>query len=72
LEDPGVKRLVLADNSTNLCVVFTAHDAHMHRYPMIVLSDCCVAESDSNHNVALNQLERFRDAAVCLSGEYQF
>jgi nicotinamidase-related amidase len=72
LEDLGVKRLVLAGISTSLCVLFTAHDAHMHRYPMIVLSDCCAAESDFDHNVALNQLERFCDAAVCLSGEHQF
>ncbi|MDB5302792.1 MAG: uncharacterized protein JWM97_341 [Phycisphaerales bacterium] len=72
LEYLQVKRLILSGIATNLCVLFTAHDAHMHRYPMIVLSDCCAAESDFDHNVALAQLERFCDARVCLSTEFSF
>jgi nicotinamidase-related amidase len=72
LEDLGIRRLVLSGIATNLCVLFTAHDAHMHRYPMVVLSDCCAAESDADHNIALNQLERFCDASICLSTDYQF
>jgi len=72
LEDLGVRRLVLSGIATNLCVLFTAHDAHMHRYPMVVLSDCCAAESDADHDIALEQLERFCDASICLSTDYQF
>ena len=48
----GVRRLILAGIATNLCVLFTAHDAHMRGYPMVVLSDGCAAESDFDHNVA--------------------
>jgi nicotinamidase-related amidase len=67
-----VERLVLSGIATNLCVLFTAHDAHMRRYPITVLSDCCAAESDFDHNVALSQLERYCGARVCLSTEYDF
>ncbi len=66
LQDLHIERLVLAGIATNLCVLFTAHDAHMHQYPVVLLSDCCAAESDFDHNVALSQLERFCGAR-CVS-----
>jgi len=69
LEDLKVRRLILSGIATNICVFFTAHDAHMHEYPITVLSDCCAAESDFDHNVALQQLERFCDAQIRLSTE---
>jgi len=72
LEYLNVERLILTGIATNLCVLFSAHDAHMHRYPLIVLSDCCAAESDFDHNVALSQLERFCGATICLSSEFKF
>ncbi|HVT90889.1 MAG TPA: isochorismatase family cysteine hydrolase [Tepidisphaeraceae bacterium] len=72
LEDLKIKRLILSGIATNLCVLFTAHDAHMHRYPMVVLSNCCAAESDFDHNVALSQLEKFCGAEICLSKEVRF
>ena len=69
LEDLKIKRLILAGIATNLCVLFTAHDAHMHGYGLVVLSDCCAAESDFDHNVALSQLERFCGARICRGDE---
>jgi len=71
LEHLGVQRLVLAGIATNLCVLFSAHDAHMHGYGLTVLSDCCAAESDFDHDVALKQLERFCKARICLAKEYR-
>ncbi len=65
----NVKRLILSGIATNLCVLFTAHDAYMHHYQLVVLSDCCAAESDFDHDVALSQLKRFCKAQVCLSSE---
>jgi nicotinamidase-related amidase len=72
LDDLGARHLILAGIATNLCVLFTAHDAHMRNYKLTVLSDCCAAESDGDHNVALEQLERFCGARVCRSDEYDF
>jgi nicotinamidase-related amidase len=72
LEDLQIKRLILAGIATNLCVLFTAHDAHMRDYKMIVLSDCCAAETDFDHNIALAQLERFCAATICQSNEFRF
>ena len=72
LEHLGARRLILAGIATNICVLFSAHDAHMYRYPLVVFSDCCAAESDFDHNIALGQLERFCSAEICLSTEYVF
>jgi nicotinamidase-related amidase len=69
LEHLHTRRLILAGIATNLCVLFTAHDAHMHGYDLLVLSDCCAAESDEDHNLALDQLKRFCGAKVCRSDE---
>jgi nicotinamidase-related amidase len=71
LEDLHIRRLILSGIATNLCVLFTAHDAHMHQYPMIILSDCCAAESDFDHNLALSQLERFCGATICTSEQFK-
>lgn len=65
----GVRRLVMGGIATNLCVLFSAHDAYMHEYDITVLSDCCAAESDRDHDGALDQLNRFLGIRVCRSDE---
>ncbi len=50
-----------------LCVLFTAHDAHMRHFKLTVLSDCCAAESDYDHNVALSQLKTFCNTRIARS-----
>lgn len=69
LESLKVRRLVLTGIATNLCVLFSAHDAYMHEYDILALSDCCAAESDEDHNLALDQLKRFCGTKVCRSDE---
>ena len=71
LEHLKVSHLILAGIATNLCVLFTAHDAHMHEYDLTVLSDCCAAESDADHNWALDQLRKFLDVRVCRGDEVE-
>jgi nicotinamidase-related amidase len=71
LEFLKVDRLILAGIATNICVFFTAHDAHMHEYDITVLSDCCAAESDEDHNLALDQLQRFLGVRVCRGDELE-
>jgi nicotinamidase-related amidase len=70
LDDLKVHHLILTGIATNLCVLFTAHDAHMQKYKLTVLSDCCAAESDFDHNTALSQLERFCGARITLSTDF--
>jgi nicotinamidase-related amidase len=72
LEHLGAKKLILVGLATNLCVFFSAHDAHMHEYDITVVSDCCAAESDDDHNWALRQLKDFLGVKVCRSDEVKF
>ncbi len=65
----GTRRLVMAGIATNLCVAFSAHDAHMHDFKVIILSDCCAAESDEDHNLSLDQMKRFLDIRICRADE---
>ncbi|GHG96516.1 putative isochorismatase family protein YaaI [Comamonas sp. KCTC 72670] len=69
LDHLGTKKLILAGLATNLCIFFSAHDAHMHEYKLTVLSDCCAAESDEDHDLALSQLQRFLHVHVCRSDQ---
>jgi nicotinamidase-related amidase len=69
LEYLGTERLLLSGIATNLCVLFTAHDAHMHRYELTILSDCCAAESDFDHDVSLQQLRDFCGSDIRTSQE---
>ena len=69
LEHLGRRRLILGGMATNMCVLATAHDAAMHGFPIVVVSDCCAAESDFDHNVVLSQLQRYFKARVCRASE---
>lgn len=72
LDHLDTKHLILAGIATNLCVLFTAHDAHMRHFKLTVLSDCCAAESDEDHNIALSQLKTFCGARIVRSDELKF
>lgn len=72
LEHLEVDHLILAGMATNLCVLFSAYDAHMHEYDLTILSDCCAAESDADHNWALGQLRQFLKATICRGDELFF
>lgn len=69
LERLKVDHLIMAGIATNLCVLSSAIDAHMREYRITVLSDCCAAESDGDHNWALSQLSGFLGVRVCRSDE---
>jgi nicotinamidase-related amidase len=52
----GVKRLILTGIAGNLCVFFTAHDAHMRGYEVTVPRDCVASNTKSLNEGALRQL----------------
>src|SRR3954464_8344355 len=49
----GVETLVLSGVATNFCVLFTAHDAYMRDYRLIVPSDCVASLKESGDRYAL-------------------
>ncbi len=55
----GVERLLLAGVATDQCVLYTAADAKMHDYDVVVARDCVASQNAERHEQALRH---FRDA----------
>jgi len=49
----GVDRLILTAVATDICVLFTAADAHMRDYILWIPENACVAETDERHRWAI-------------------
>ena len=58
LDGLGVKRLILTGVAGNICVLFTANDALMHGYTVIVPGDCIASESAESNDWTLRQLSK--------------
>jgi len=56
----GARTLVLTGIAGNFCVLFTAHDAYMRDFRLLVPSDCIASEEDADNRHALQHM-----AAVC-------
>jgi nicotinamidase-related amidase len=54
----GARILVLTGIAGNMCVMFTAHDAHMRDYRILVPRDCIASETESDDRQALEQMEK--------------
>lgn len=59
LQSLQVKSLILAGFAGDICVLFTAHDAHMREYALTVPSDCIASENPTSNRWALDHMQRF-------------
>ena len=64
LDHLGAKTLILTGLATNLCVLFTANDAHMRNYKVIVPRDCVAAETTHGSDAALRLMAEELDVDV--------
>lgn len=67
----GVETLILTGVAGDICVLFTANDAYMREYRVIVPSDCVASESAKNNQIALELMQRVLKADVRLSQELE-
>ena len=72
LEYLHAKTLIITGLTTDLCVLFTASDAHMRDFHLVVPSDCCAAENTERHETAIDLLERNFKADTKPSTEVSF
>jgi nicotinamidase-related amidase len=56
LKHLGVRTLVLTGVAGNICVLFTAADAHMRDYGLVVPSDCVASNSPEENEHALTSM----------------
>lgn len=52
------KRLILTGLTTEMCVLFTAMDAYMRDYALLIPEDCSAAVSQEQHQQALAYMQR--------------
>src|SRR3546814_14011089 len=64
----GVSRLVLTGMATELCVLFTAADAHMRDYSLWTPADCVASSTADGGEFALRLLRRHMGVEVQIGG----
>jgi len=69
LEHLGAETLILTGVAGNFCVLFTAHDAYMRDYRIVVPQDCIASLSEENDRFALKHMASVTKADVRPAGE---
>ena len=69
LEHLGAKTLILTGVAGNFCVLFTAHDAYMRDYRIVVPGDCIASLTEENDRYALEHMADVTKADVRPSAE---
>ncbi len=72
LEYLEVDSLVLTGLATNICVLFTANDAYMRDFRLVVPRDCAAANTEEDHDYALNQISTVLKADTRPSAKLSF
>ncbi|MES2707766.1 MAG: isochorismatase family cysteine hydrolase [Verrucomicrobiota bacterium] len=60
----GARTLILTGLAGNICVLYTANDAYMHDYELIVPSDCTASNTAEENLQALEQMRRYLKAST--------
>jgi nicotinamidase-related amidase len=68
----GVRTLVIAGFAGNNCVLFTANDAYMRDYRLIIPADCTASIKAADNENALRQMEVVLKADIRPSAEIDF
>jgi nicotinamidase-related amidase len=64
-----VHKLSLTGMAADMCVLFTANDAYLREFEVVVPADCCAAESEVYRQQALGLIERVLKADISPSTE---
>ena len=64
LEHLQAETLILTGFAANICVLYTANDAFMLDYKLVVPRDCVAAESVESRSYALEQMKRYLRADI--------
>ena len=67
----GAKTLVLTGVAGNNCVLFTAHDAYMRDFHLLVPRDCVASESESDDRYALQHMAKVLKADTAPSAKIE-
>ncbi|MDQ6860638.1 MAG: cysteine hydrolase, partial [Verrucomicrobiota bacterium] len=65
----GAQSLILTGIAGNFCVLFTANDAYMRDYDLVIPEDCCVSNTPRENDEALGLMRKFLKADTRPGGE---
>jgi nicotinamidase-related amidase len=65
----GAQTLIMAGIAGNICILFSANDAYMRDYGLVVPADCVASNTPEENAYALQQIERVLKADVTRSTE---
>ncbi|HEY0427193.1 MAG TPA: isochorismatase family cysteine hydrolase [Pyrinomonadaceae bacterium] len=65
----GCRTLIITGIATNICVLYTANDAYMRDFNLLVPGDCVAANEASENEDTLKYIEKYLKADVRLSTE---
>jgi nicotinamidase-related amidase len=65
----GATRLILTGIAGNYCVLFTANDAYMRDYELLIPADCVASNTSRQNREALTLMRKFLKADTRLSGK---
>jgi nicotinamidase-related amidase len=65
----GAKTLIMTGIAGNICILFSANDAYMRDYHLIVPADCVISNTDEENAYALRQIEQVLKGDVTPSTE---
>jgi nicotinamidase-related amidase len=59
-----IKELIITGLAGNICVLFTANDAYMRGYDIIVPSDCIASNTEEDNMYAIKMMEKTLKATI--------
>jgi nicotinamidase-related amidase len=65
----GAKRLIITGIAANICVLFTANDAYMRDFELLIPSDCVCSNTERDNHYALEQMRTILKADIRASTE---
>jgi nicotinamidase-related amidase len=65
-------KIILTGVTTDICVLFTAHDAYMRGYHVQIPRDCSASSDPGNHDQAIGFLKRVAEADVSKGEKVEF
>jgi len=68
----GCDTLVLTGVAGNFCVLFTAHDAYMRDFHLVVPRDCIASATEADDRAALEHMAKVTKADIRPSAEVDF
>jgi nicotinamidase-related amidase len=72
LEYLQVKTVIITGVAANICVLFTANDAYMRDFHLVVPADCVASNTEEENRNALDQMRKVLKADVRPSAELMF